>query len=98
MSTPPGTRLVIVAEDADRLFFGRSESGDLLTFEWGEPDELGRYTPIITAHHHDNLLAELVQAAKDYLGSDGLSGNYDARSMIKARDRVRTAIAKVQQP
>lgn len=47
---PEGTRLVLVIEDADTLFFGRSDRGNRLTFVWGEPDENGWYTPTITEH------------------------------------------------
>ncbi len=51
---PAGTRLVLVSEDAATLFFGRNGLGDLLTFEWGEPDEHGWYAPTITQHPDDN--------------------------------------------
>lgn len=56
---PPGTRLVLVAEDADHLFFGRDDAGNRLTFEWGQPDEHGWYTPTITAHYDDNLRSDV---------------------------------------
>lgn len=45
---PPGTRLVLVSEDALELFGTRTEDGDRLSFEWGEPDENGWYSPIVT--------------------------------------------------
>lgn len=54
---PPGTRLVLVTEDADTLFFVRDDRGNRLTFEWGEPDAHGWYAPTITAHYDDVLPA-----------------------------------------
>ena len=57
---PRNTRLVLVTEDADTLFFGRSDAGNLLTFEWGTPDENGWYTPTIT-EHSDQPLPDLAR-------------------------------------
>lgn len=44
---PPGTRLVLVQEDALSQFGTRTEDGARLSFEWGEPDENGWYNPLI---------------------------------------------------
>jgi hypothetical protein len=52
---PRGTRLVLVTEDADTMFFGRDDSGRRLTFEWGQPDAHGWYSPTITSHDDDRL-------------------------------------------
>ena len=61
----PGTRLVVVSEDIDTLFVGRNEHGDRLTFEWGEPDERGWYTPTITQHTDDNIVEQHEQALRE---------------------------------
>ncbi len=71
---PPGTRLVIVAVDFLEHWGTRNERGDRLTFEWGEPDEHGWYTPTITEHYDDNLVrsrdAELRAAMEGLAGMD----------------------------
>jgi hypothetical protein len=45
---PTGTRLVLMSEDLLATLGTRSLTGRLLTFEWGEPDEHGWYTPTVT--------------------------------------------------
>ncbi len=52
---PEGTRLVIVTDNLLDFIGTRSERGNRLSFEWGEPDEHGWYTPTITEHADDNL-------------------------------------------
>ena len=69
--TPPlGTRLILVAGDLLQWIGTRTESGDLLTAEWGEKDERGWYEPFLTSHHDDNLVAaerERIKAAVEGL-------------------------------
>jgi hypothetical protein len=63
-AVPEGTRLVLVSEELARLWGTRTESGDRLTFEWGEPDSNGWYTPTFTAHADDNPTQGLREAAE----------------------------------
>jgi hypothetical protein len=51
---PEGTRLVLVGVEFLSQFGTRTDSGDFITAEWGEPDEHGWYTPTFTAHADDN--------------------------------------------
>ena len=53
---PAGTRLVLFREDIADLLVGRDEQGNRLTFEWGEPDEHGWYSPTVKVDYDDNLL------------------------------------------
>src|ERR1019366_2617694 len=55
---PPHTRLVIMADDLLSMIGTRADNGDRLTFEWGEPDEHGWYTPAITQHSDDNPIRD----------------------------------------
>lgn len=61
---PRGTRLVLVSEDVTEIFAARSAEGRRLTFEWGEPDEHGWYTPAITEHDDDNLATQAAAAER----------------------------------
>jgi hypothetical protein len=54
-----GARLVRVGEGILERWGTRTEDGDLLTVEWGEPDEYGVYTPTFTRHGDDNLDAKV---------------------------------------
>jgi len=47
---PPGLRLVLMADDLLEQMGTRTEDGARLSFEWGEPDSNGWYTPVITRH------------------------------------------------
>jgi hypothetical protein len=47
---PEGCRLILASEDLFELLGTRSEDGRRLSYEWGEPDEHGWYTPIVTSH------------------------------------------------
>jgi hypothetical protein len=53
-----GTRLILASEEFLERIGTRTERGDRITAEWGEPDDRGWYTPIFTAHADDNLIAE----------------------------------------
>ena len=57
-SPPIGTRLILASEGFLERIGTRTERGDKITAEWGEPDDRGWYTPIFTAHADDNLIAE----------------------------------------
>ena len=52
---PPGTRLILAAEDLLSLFGTRTEDGELITAEWGEPNERGWYEPTFTVHTDDRI-------------------------------------------
>lgn len=45
---PDGYRLVLVSDNLLETFGTRNSDGDPLSFEWGEPDENGWYTPVVT--------------------------------------------------
>ena len=65
---PLGTRLILVAEDLLSQFGTRTENGDALTAEWGEPTPEGWYEPTFFAHHDNNLIVterERIRAAVD---------------------------------
>lgn len=52
------SRLIRASDDLFDLIRGRAENGDLVTYEWGEPDPVdGVYTPTFTAHADDNLIS-----------------------------------------
>jgi len=61
---PPSTRLVLMSEDLLAAIATRRENGNRLSFEWGEPDEHGRYTPVITEHADDNLIRDAARALR----------------------------------
>jgi hypothetical protein len=52
-AVPEGRRLILAAEDILEYFGTRTERGEKLTAEWGEPDEHGWYTPTFTVHYDD---------------------------------------------
>ena len=54
------TRLVCASDNLLDSWGARTEAGDRITAEWGEPDERGFYTPTFTVHYDDNLLAAAV--------------------------------------
>jgi hypothetical protein len=60
---PPGTRLVVASENLLDDFGTRDNEGRALTFEWGEPDEHGWYTPTFTSHEDSAFIARLVARA-----------------------------------
>jgi hypothetical protein len=81
---PEGTRLVLISEELARLWGTRTESGDLLTFEWGEPDGNGWYTPTFTAHADDNptqalrdRVAELEHRIRDFAETWHVASGHD---------------------
>jgi hypothetical protein len=47
---PAGTRLILASEDLFVLFGTRDAAGNRLSYEWGEPDEHGWYTPTVATH------------------------------------------------
>lgn len=95
----PGTRLVVVSEDIDTLFVGRNEHGDRLTFEWGEPDERGWYTPTITQHTDDNIVEQHEQALRergwrdeDEAATDAAMNFGDGRAAALSEREARAAL------
>ena len=58
-------RLVRVQPDVLAEWGTRTEDGDRLTVEWGEPDDDGIYDPTFTRHSEGNLRAEARAAALD---------------------------------
>lgn len=51
-------RLMRVSTELSEVFGTRTEHGERLTYEWGEPDEDGVYEPVFT-RHSDDVLGEL---------------------------------------
>jgi hypothetical protein len=64
---PEGTRLVLVGIEFLSQFGTRTDSGDFITAEWGEPDEHGWYTPTFTTHADDNPVRDAEDRAADVL-------------------------------
>ena len=67
---PPGTRLILASENLLELFGARTDYGDLITSEWGEPDENGWYRPTFTATDDgwlDGIRAEARQQERERL-------------------------------
>jgi hypothetical protein len=48
MSLPPGTRLLLVAEDFFEQWATRSLNGNAIRYAWGDPTPEGWYEPILT--------------------------------------------------
>jgi hypothetical protein len=66
--TPPGTRLIRASIDLLATWGTRSERGDRITAEWGEPDEWGVYEPTFTEHrdHTAEVREAVVEAARKW--------------------------------
>lgn len=60
----PGTRLIRASENLLDLIQGRAENGDLVTYEWGEPED-GVYSPTMTRHTDDNLVARALAEVRE---------------------------------
>lgn len=52
---PLGTRLILASENLLEQFGTRTERGEKITAEWGEPTPQGWYEPIFTVHTDDVL-------------------------------------------
>ena len=81
---PEGTRLIVISEALAESWGTRTESGDLLTFEWGEPDANGWYAPTFTAHTDDNptqalrdRVAELEHRIRDFAETWHVASGHD---------------------
>lgn len=57
-------RLVLVQPDVLAQWGTRTEDGDRLTVEWGEPDDDGIYDPTFTRHGDDNLRTAALDEAR----------------------------------
>ena len=68
-ATPNGTRLVRMADDILATWGTRTERGDRITAEWGEPDEWGIYEPTLTIHrdHTAEAREAVIEAARFHL-------------------------------
>jgi hypothetical protein len=90
---PDGQRLVLVSGDLLDLIGTRSERGNRLSYEWGEPDEHGWYTPTITEHHAPlDELDRLREALRQIVGLD-YRGNEPPEQAI-----ARAALATEDKP
>jgi hypothetical protein len=54
---PEHGRLILADEDILTSFGARTDYGDKITAEWGDPMPEGWYTPTFTVHYDDNLVA-----------------------------------------
>lgn len=52
---PPHTRLILASEDLLEHFGTRTERGERITAEWGEPSSEGWYEPTFTVHADDRI-------------------------------------------
>ena len=57
MADLPRTLKVRVSREFLEDYFTRDVCGNRLSIDVGEPDDEGFYTPVITVHYDDNLLA-----------------------------------------
>ena len=55
LAPPPGIKLILASEDLLAEWGTRTERGERITAEWGEPDEHGWYTPMFTVHADDRM-------------------------------------------
>ena len=55
LAPPPGIKLILASEDLLAEWGTRTERGERITAEWGEPDEHGWYTPMFTVHADDRI-------------------------------------------
>ena len=56
--TPPHTRLILVSEDLLERFGTRTDRGESITAEWGDPTPEGWYEPTFSVHTDDNLVVK----------------------------------------
>lgn len=69
-ATPKGVRPIFISIELLESLGTRTEDGDKITAEWGEPDKNGFYTPVFTRHadearrNHAEALAAVVEAAR----------------------------------
>jgi hypothetical protein len=77
-AVPEGRRLILAAEDILEYFGTRTERGEKLTAEWGEPDEHGWYTPTFTVHY-DDVPAQSEDRAEPGLRADSLRAALEPR-------------------
>lgn len=54
---PPNTRLILVSDSLVDLWATRTERGERISVEWGEPRPEGWYEPVFTVHSDDVLPA-----------------------------------------
>lgn len=75
-------RLIRVSTDLLSQFGTRTERGERITAEWGEPDAEGVYEPTFTVHADDRLCAEpvavAIQAIEDQRACAGLQAEISA--------------------
>lgn len=60
------SRKVLMSPELMREWATRDLGGNLLRWEWGEPDEDGFYTPTITVDYSDNREERLVVALNGF--------------------------------
>ena len=60
---------VLMSEELWNDFGFRNSAGDRLTFDWGEPDEEGFYTPTVTAYRDTEALERLQSKLDQIAGS-----------------------------
>lgn len=53
--TPTGTRLILASENLLDVWGTRTELGERITVQWGEPEPEGWYLPTFTVHQEGKL-------------------------------------------
>ena len=51
----PHTLKIKMSRELAEQWFTRDADGNRLRVEWGEPDDEGFYTPVITVDYNDNI-------------------------------------------
>jgi len=64
IETPPGTRLILASENLLEQFGTRTERGERITAEWGDPSPQGWYEPRFTAHTDDRIGLDVERLAR----------------------------------
>lgn len=83
MTTEPevASRKVLMSPELIEQMATRTARGELVTYEWGEPDVDGFYTPTFTVHADDKLLtlADVERALWD------MAHRFDANAIASGR-------------
>lgn len=95
---PEGCRLILASEDLLRDFGTRTERGNRVTADWGEPSPEGWYTPLFhetedpgyMSYAHQMVALDVIEAAQEIAGLDS-AFNGDGSTRYPA---LRAALAR----